>query len=67
MPYVVLKEGFKDSAVICNTREEAEENGKFYWPTIPFTVKEISELEAAARTERYNKRIKKLHSHLTSI
>jgi len=58
MPYLVVKEGFKDSASIHKTREDAIEDGKFFWPYIPFTVKEITEDEAQKRIERYHKRLR---------
>jgi len=58
MPYLVEKEGFKDSASIHDTRDKAIEDGTFFWPNIPFTVREITDGEAQERIERYHKRLK---------
>jgi hypothetical protein len=44
--------------VIFATPEQAQSDGEFFWPNIPFTVREITETEAKERIERYHKRLK---------
>ncbi len=59
MRYLVQKEGFKDSARIFRTEQEALEDGKRFYPNTPYKVIPITDKEAQERLENYCKRLKK--------
>jgi len=55
MIYLVEKEGFKPSAALFLSCEQAEVDGKKFYPDTPFTVKEITIGEARERIREWER------------
>lgn len=56
--YLVKKKGFKDSAAMFRTREEAVKDAERYFPNVPYRLQRITTEEAKKRLEKYKKRLK---------
>jgi hypothetical protein len=60
MKYLVQKQGFKDSAAIFDTVEQANHDATRFYPDVPYEIIPISDDETTLRMAKYHKRLLKM-------